>query len=83
MEHAMKHLNTAPWFRRTSGGNLQRLRVSGTREAHFPLALRKVYQEAQNARQSGASQLCRHLMDSRGLTLAQAWAECKRLFNGV
>lgn len=77
----MPHLQTQRWFRRSSAGRWQRLRVSRALEAHFPLALRIVYQEAQNARQSGPSHLTRHLMDTRGLTLAEAWAEVKRLFN--
>lgn len=70
-----RHLQVDRWFDRLPTGTLRAKRVSAARAAHFPQALRRVYQER------GTVALVRGVMLTQGGTLAQAWAEVKRLFN--
>ena len=77
----MKHLNISRWFRLTSAGNLQGLRVSHEMAAHFPRELRVIYQAANKAGRPGAAALAVFLQKRDDLSLSQAWAEVKRLFN--
>ncbi len=70
-----KHLHVERWFDHTSTGNLRRKRVGAAREKQFPFELRKMYQ------QHGASALVRHLREKHNLSLAEAWARVKSMFN--
>lgn len=70
-----RYLKVDRWFDRTSTGTLRRKRVSAEREKQFCLRYRKVYQL------EGASKLTKLVKDERGLSLAEAWSEVKRMFN--
>lgn len=71
-----RHLNVDRWFdKMPTTGNLRRKRVSAKMEEQFPLHLRGIYQER------GAAALVKFLTTTRNLSLSQAWAEVKRMFN--
>lgn len=75
------HLNRDRWFRKTSTGTLMMLRVSAEAEQQFHREYRTVYRDAHNTGRAAAAALCRHLMDSKGYSLSEAWTAVKRMFN--
>lgn len=56
-------------------------RVSKEMEEHFPKELRELFLRAEESHGTGPSALVHHLQTTRNLSLAEAWAEVKRLFN--
>lgn len=71
----MRHLNWEAWFDAMGGRVLRGKRVSAAAEAHFPKKYRQIYQ------QHGPSRLVKVLMEERHISLHEAWAEVKRMFN--
>ena len=70
-----KHLKVERWFYINKKGNLVRKRVSKELEKQFPLEFRALWQK------HGSVQLVKYLIHFHKLSLSEAWAKVKYMFN--